>query len=187
MGQIKQVVLGGYGGQGIVLAGTLLGQAAFIDGKWVSSTNSFGAAARGGSCRAEVVISDRPIIFPYVIEADILIAMSQTAYSRFIGQVKSGEGIVIADSRLVSPAGTGDLEYVSIPATKAAVEQLGKEIVANMVILGAAVVITGVVTKDALISAVKQTIPERLRELDLKALEIGFELARRCHKTPAKG
>ena len=79
----KQVMLCGLGGQGIVLAGAILGQAAFNDGKWVSSTGSYGAAARGGACRAEVVISETPIIFPYVIAADMLIAMYQTAHDKY--------------------------------------------------------------------------------------------------------
>lgn len=178
MGPIKQAVLCGYGGQGIVLAGTILGQAAFNDGKWVSGTNSYGAAARGGSCRAEVVISDRPIIFPYVSEIDILIAMYQTAYSKYIGQVKPEEGVVIYDDGFVSPEEITGLRYVPIPATRTAIEELNSGIVANVIILGATVEITGLVTIDALRSAVAEVVPERLRELDLKAVDIGFKLGR---------
>ncbi len=176
MGQIKQAVLCGIGGQGIVLAGTMLGQAAFNDGKWVGGTNSYGAAARGGLCRAEVVISDRPIAFPHVIEADILIAMYQTAYSKNIGQVKRGEGIVIYDDKFVSPEEIAGLKCVSIPATKTAIEELNSGTVANVIILGAAVEITGVVTQDALRSAIEEIVPERLREMDLTAADIGFKL-----------
>lgn len=178
MGQIKQVVLCGFGGQGIVLAGTMLGQAAFNDGKWVSGTSSYGAAARGGACRAEVVISDRPITFPYVLEADILIAMYQTAYNRYVGEVKLEGGVVIYDEQFVSPKETEGLKYVGIPATKAAIEKLNSGILANVIILSAAVEMTGVVTKEALKSAVEELVPERLRELDLKAMEIGSELGR---------
>ena len=82
MGEIKQVILCGFGGQGIVLAGAILGHAAFNDGKWVSGTNSYGSAARGGECESEVVISDKPITFPYVLEADFLIAMREESLSR---------------------------------------------------------------------------------------------------------
>jgi 2-oxoglutarate ferredoxin oxidoreductase subunit gamma len=178
MGLIKQVILCGFGGQGIVLAGTILGQAAFNAGKWVGGTNSYGAAARGGSCSAEVVISDEPISFPYVIEADVLVAMYQTAYNKYIGQVKREGGVVIYDDGFVSPKEITGLKYVSIPATKAAIEELGREIVANIIILSAAVEVTGVVTSDALRSAVEEIIPERVRELNLKALGIGFELGR---------
>ena len=176
MGQIKQVMLCGFGGQGIVLAGTILGKAAFNDGKWVSGTNSFGAAARGGACRAEVVISDRPITYPYVIEADVLIAMYQTAYSRYIGRVKHGEGLVIYDDSFVSPEEITGLKYLPVPATSTAIEELGSELVANMIILSAAVEITGLVAKDALRSAVAEIVHERLKALDLRAVDIGFKL-----------
>ena len=176
MGQIKQTLICGYGGQGIVLAGTVLGRAAFNDGKWVSGTNSYGAASRGGACRAEVVISAQPISFPYVIEADVLIAMYQTAYDKYIGQVKDEGSIVIYDEHYVSPGKVDGLRQVPIPATRTAIEDLKSEIVANMVMLGAAVELTGLVTKDALRSAVAETVAERLRELDLKAVEAGFRL-----------
>ena len=176
MGQIKQVVLCGYGGQGIVLAGTMLGKAAFNDGKWVSSTNSFGSAARGGACRAEVVISDEPVIFPHVIEADILIAMYQTAYDKYIGQVKREAGVVIYDDSFVSPEQITGLKYLPIPATRTAIGELNQGIVANIIILSAAVEVTRVVAKEALRSAIAEIAPERLRELDLKAVDIGFKL-----------
>ena len=178
MGQIKQAVLCGYGGQGIVLAGRILGQAAFNDRKWVSGTNSFGAAARGGACRAEVVISDQPISYPYVLEADILVAMYQTAYSKYIGQVKREGGVVIYDDGFVSPEETTGLKYVPIPAIRVAIKELNSEIVANIIILSAAVEITGLVTQKALRVAVEEIVSERLRELDLKAVEIGFELGK---------
>ena len=174
---IKQVILCGFGGQGIVLAGTMLSQAAFNDGKWVSSTNSYGAAARGGACRAEVVISGKPTIFPYVIAADMLIAMYQTAYNKYIGRVKHDEGVVIYDERF-APKEMEGLKYVGIPATRAAIEELNKGIAANIIILSAAVEMTGVVTRKALKSAIEEIIPERLRQLNLKAVDIGFRLGR---------
>jgi 2-oxoglutarate ferredoxin oxidoreductase subunit gamma len=176
LSQIKQALICGYGGQGIVLAGTILGQAAFNDGKWVGGTNSYGAASRGGACRSEVVISGQPISFPYVIEVDVLIAMYQTAYDRYIGEVRREGGIVVYDDRFVAPGKVDGLKQVPVPATRTALEELKSELVANVVMLGAAVEITGLVTKDALRSAVAETVAERLRELDLKALEAGFRL-----------
>ena len=177
MAPIRQIILSGFGGQGIVMAGTILGQAAFNDGKWVSSTNSYGAAARGGACRAEVVISERPIVFPYVIAADTLVAMYQTAYDKYIGSVKPGGGVVIHDERFV-PAETKGLKYVGIPATRTAIEELNNGMAANVIILSAAVEITDVVSKRGLKSAIEEIIPERLRELNLKAMNIGFRLGR---------
>jgi 2-oxoglutarate ferredoxin oxidoreductase subunit gamma len=177
MAGTKQVILCGFGGQGIVLAGTILSQAAFNGGKWVTSTNSYGAAARGGACRAEVVISERPIIFPYVMAADMLIAMGRPAYDKYIGRVKPGEGVVIHDERF-APAQIERLKYVGIPATRAAIEEFGKGIAANVIILSAAVEMTNLVSKKHLRSAIEQIIPERLIELNLKAMNIGFRLGR---------
>ncbi len=177
MGPIKQVVLCGFGGQGIVLAGTVLSQAAFNDGKWVSSTGSYGAAARGGACRAEVVISERPIVFPYVIAADTLIAMCQTAYDKYVGRVKPGEGVVIYDERFV-PQEMKGLKYVGIPASRTAINELNNGMAANVIILSAAVEMTDVVSKKELESAIEEIIPGKFRELNLKAMNIGFRLGR---------
>ena len=174
----KQVMMCGLGGQGIVLAGAILGQAAFNDGKWVSSTGSYGAAARGGACRAEVVISERPIVFPYVIYADMLIAMYQTAHDRYIRRVKPGEGVVIYDEGFV-PAMMKGLKYVGIPASAAAIEELNNGMTANVIILSAAVEMTDLVSKNGLSSAIKEIIPERLGELNLKAMNIGCRLGRK--------
>ena len=176
MAVVKQIMLCGFGGQGIVLAGMMLGHAAFKDGKWISSTNSYGAASRGGGCRAEIVISDSPIIFPYIIEADILTAMYQTAYDRYIGRVKRGEGVVIYDDWFVSPKEIEGLRHVNISATRMAIDNLNNGIAANVIMLGAFTEITGVITKESLESVVRENVPERLEELNLKAMEIGFRL-----------
>ena len=178
MGQVKQVILCGFGGQGIVLAGTILGYAAFNDGKWVSGTNSYGAAARGGECEAEVVISDKPITFPYVLEADLLIAMYQAAYNKYVGKVKRDRGLVIHDKQLVSPAEGTTLKHIGIPATEIAARRLNSNVVANIVALGAAIEISKVVTRDAFISAIEENMPERFRELNLEAANIGFDLGK---------
>lgn len=177
MAAIKQVILCGFGGQGIVLAGIILGHAAFNDGKWVGGTNSYGAAARGGACMSQVVISDQPIVFPHVIEADILIAMYQSAYNKYIGLIKPEGATIIYDRRFVSP-GSFDkgLTYIDVPATETAIKLLNREIVANMVILGSTVKKTGIVTEQALRSAVEGDIPEGLRDLNIRAIEAGFEL-----------
>jgi 2-oxoglutarate ferredoxin oxidoreductase subunit gamma len=177
MAPIKQVILCGFGGQGIVLAGTILGQAAFSDGKWVSNTNSYGSAARGGTCRAEVVISDRPIVFPYVIAADTLIAMYQTAYDKYIQRVKPVEGVVIYDEWVI-PGEVKGVEHVGIPATETAVKELDNRTVANVIIMSAAVDMTDLVSRNALESAIREIIPEGLKQLNLKAMDIGFKLAR---------
>jgi len=177
MAHIRQVMVCGSGGQGIVLAGTILSKAAFSDGKWISSINSYGAAARGGTCRAEVVISDRPIIFPYIIAVDMLIAMYQIAYNKYIEMVKPVEGVIVHDECVI-PKEMKGLEHIEIPAIKTAVKELGNGTVANVIILSAAVNITEVVSKEALESAIRESVPEKLKQLNLKAMDIGFRLGR---------
>lgn len=176
MAEVRQVMLCGFGGQGIVLGGTLLGYAAFNDGKWVSGISSYGPAARGGECASEVVISDRPVTFPHTIEVDFLIAMYQAAYDKYVGKVKPGTGLVIYDEQFVSPKKNSPLKHIGIPATQTAEKELNSSMVANIVALAAAIEISKVVTRDAFASAMKEHVPERFRELNLKAANFGFHL-----------
>jgi len=172
----RQVRLCGFGGQGVILAGTILGYAGINDGKWVAGSNSYGAAARGGSCQADVIISDKPISFPHVVVADILIALSQKAYDVYIKDVKSEGGIVIYDEQMVSAKELSGVKQIGIPVTNIAIKELSGKQVANIVILGAAVGITRVVNRDALTSAIEKNIPEKFKVLNLKAVELGFKL-----------
>jgi len=103
MGDLKQICLCGFGGQGVILAGMILGYAAINDGKWVAGSNSYGAQARGGSARSEVVISENPITYPHVIKADILIVMSQTAYDQYIQDLAEQGALVLYDDMIVHP------------------------------------------------------------------------------------
>jgi len=171
---VKQIILCGLGGQGVVLAGTILGYAGINDGKWVAGSSSYGAQARGGYTRSEVIISDKPISFPHIIEADILIAMSQSAYDKYIENVNRGNGIVIYDEPMVSTKKINGLKQIGIPATNTAVKELNNKQVANMLILGVAVGITKIVTKGALISAIEENVPERFKALNLRAVELGL-------------
>ena len=175
--ETKQIRLCGFGGQGIVLAGRMLGRAGVAEGKSVSSNSSYGPQARGGACRSDVVISGEPIVFPQVIETDILVAMSQEAYNKYVQGVVPNRSLVIYDEN-VQPKEIENVEQISIPATKVAVEELGNEIVANVVILGAIAEITGVVSREALISSIKESAPGRFIEMNVKALDIGFNLGK---------
>lgn len=173
-----QVRLCGFGGQGVILAGTILGYAGINDGKWVAGSNSYGAAARGGSCQADVIISDKPISFPHVITADILIAMSQKAYDTYIENVERETGIVIYDEQMVSPKEISNLKQIGVPVTNTTIRELNNKLVANIVILGAAVGRTKITTRDALIAAIENNIQERFKGLNLKAVELGFKLGK---------
>jgi len=178
MAKIKQIRLCGFGGQGIVLAGTILGYAGINDGKWVASSSSYGDAARGGTCYSDVVISDRPIVYPHLIKADVLIALSQTAYNEYLKLVNPGSGIVIYDERLVSVQEIDSLKQVGVSATELAIKELGSKQVANIVMLGAAVVMTKIVSEDALISAIDKNVPARFKDLNLKAVNLGLKLGK---------
>jgi len=173
--EATQIRLCGFGGQGIILAGMILSYAGINDGKWVSGSNSYGAAARGGTCRADVVISDKPISFPYVIKPDILVAMYSSAYTKYIKDME--KGIVIYDEQF-SIEEIENINQVGIPATMVAVTELNNKQVANIVILFAMAEITGIVSHDALISALEKNIPARFKTLNLEAAELGFKLGR---------
>jgi len=169
---ITQVRLSGLGGQGVVLAGILLGQAGVRDGRWVSGANSYGAQARGTACKAEVILSDRPVDFPHVLEADVLVAMSQGAYDRFVEETKEG-GLVIYDSQLVRP-GESTPFHRSIPATEVAIREIDNRQVANIVMLGALTALTHVVSKGSMEAAVAKHVPPRFTEVNLRALKRGL-------------
>jgi 2-oxoglutarate ferredoxin oxidoreductase subunit gamma len=176
MGGLKQIRFCGFGGQGVVLAGTILGYAAIKDGKWVSGSNSYGAQARGGSARSEVVISDDPIKFPHVIESDILVALSQSAYDVYIKNIAEKDALVIYDDLTINPTHLRGVQQIAVPATNTAIHELKSKQVANMVMLGASVAITRIVNRQALISSVIENVAERFRDVNVKALEVGYNL-----------
>lgn len=176
MGDLKQIRLCGFGGQGVILAGTILGYAAIEDGKWVSGSNSYGAQARGGYARSEVVISKDPIKFPHVIQSDILIALSQSAYDKYVKDVSGQDALVIYDDQIVEYKDIKGAKQIAVPATNTAIHELNSKQVANIVILGASVAITRIVSKQALVSSITKNVEERFRELNLKAIDIGYNL-----------
>lgn len=178
MVETKQIRLCGFGGQGIILGGKILGNASVSAGKWVAGLSTYGGAARGGICQSDIIISDDSIIFPQVIQADVLIAMSQGAYNKFIDDVNQETGLVIYDKQLVSAKEVDGLRQVGIPATAAAVKELSNKQVANVILLGAAAEITNIISKDALIEAIKKGIRQRFIDLNIKAVDLGFKLAR---------
>ena len=181
MGELKQIRLSGFGGQGVVLAGTILGYAAIKDGKWVAGSSSYGAQARGGAARSDVVVSDSPIVFPHVIEADILVAMAQTAYTKYTEELAQGAWIIY-DDELVSPRSIEGATQIGIPATSTAIKELDQQQSANIVILGAMAAITGIASKEALSAAIEENVSERFKELNFKALEAGYGLGEKSRQ-----
>ena len=175
MTTLKQVRLCGFGGQGIILAGVILGHAAIRDGRWVAGSSSYGAQARGGYARSDVVISDEPITFPHVLKADILIAMSQQAYDRYIEEIAS-LAVILFEQQLVTTRMLSGITQIGIPATLRAIEELDQKQAANMVMLGAAVRATGIVTREALLSAIKSEVSEKFLEPNIESAKVGFSL-----------
>ncbi|MEM1589209.1 MAG: 2-oxoacid:acceptor oxidoreductase family protein [Candidatus Bathyarchaeia archaeon] len=171
-----EIIIGGFGGQGSVLAGVVLGRAAAYDGKKVAQSRSYGAEARGGAARSEVVIADEEIDYPLVIAADYLIAMSQPAFERYIAKVKQS-GLVIVEEDLVKAERhpLESLKLVKVPATKIASSEFGRPMVANMVMLGALVALTNIVTMESLIKSIKISVSRETEEVNIAALKKGQE------------
>ena len=181
MREIKQIRLSGFGGQGIVLAGILLGEAGGIDGKYVSGSNSYGAQARGSNCQSEVIFSDQPIDFPHLTTADIFIPMSQGAYNMFCEDVRQESGLILFDQyQVVSKEGL-NLMQIGVPATEYALIKVDNKQVANIILLGALLEVTKIVSLKAAQKAIHIHVSERFQSLNLKALRIGIELGRQLH------
>lgn len=168
----KEIRFAGFGGQGVGLAGYILGKAlALYDGFETVMTQAYGPEARGGSSSANVVVSDRPIAYPFVQHPDILVALSQEAYTKYFPTTKS-DALILIDEDLVSPRSGGEVYFV--PATRLA-EEMERRIVANMVMLGFFTGVTGLVTRNAVEEAIKTTVKAKTVPLNLKAFVKGYE------------
>ena len=179
-GNTTEIRFGGVGGQGIALAGTLLGKAAAIyEGREAVFTQTHGPEARGGASRADLIIGDEPVDYPFVINPDILCVLFQEAYERFRPQLKP-DGLLIIEADLVTPH-ADDAKAVRLPATRIA-KDLGSKLATNIVLLGYLVGATGVVGRKAMEETVRAWIPPQHLDLDLRALDAGFELAGRDGK-----
>jgi len=173
--QLTEIRIAGFGGQGVILSAMVLGKAASIyHNGFATMTQSFGPEARGGACSAQLILSDSPILYPYVTQPDILVVMSQEAYTRFVPELKHG-GILIVEQDLVRVDGLQrDTQVYSVPATRIA-EELGKRMVLNSVMVGFFAAVTQLLDPEAVRKAVADSVPASFCELNLKAFEKGFE------------
>lgn len=171
-----EVRIAGFGGQGVVLAGISLGKAAMLDGYQAVQTQSYGAEARGGAARSEIVIAGEPIIYPEVTAPDLMVALSQVALTRYLPDLPD-DATLIVDTELVSQVPEREGPVLGQSFTEVAGSDLGRPIVANMVMLGYLVGVTGVVTRASLQQAVREGVPRGTEELNLRAMERGAELA----------
>jgi 2-oxoglutarate ferredoxin oxidoreductase subunit gamma len=173
--RLTEIRIGGFGGQGVILSAMVIGKAAAIhEGGYATLTQSFGPEARGGAAGAQVILSDEPVLYPYVTRPDILVVMSQEAYTKFTPDLKEN-GILIVEEDLVRISGirAGERVY-GVPATRIA-EELGKRMVLNIVMMGFFAAVTKVLSPDSLRKAVADSVPPATRELNLRAFDRGFE------------
>jgi 2-oxoglutarate ferredoxin oxidoreductase subunit gamma len=171
-----EIRLSGSGGQGLLLAGIILAEAAIIDGKNAVQTQSYGPEARGGASKSEVLISNEVIDFPKVRNCDVLLSLTQKSYEQYNHGIKE-DGILILDSSVVVDTDVKN-RVISIPIVETAVHVLGKPMVTNIVAIGAVVEITKIVSHEALETAVLKRVPKGTEELNRRALSLGYEIAK---------
>ena len=178
----KEIMFAGFGGQGVITAGYITGQAAAIyDDKESTLTRVYGPEARGSACYSGVVVDEEEIDYPYLLSPEIMVIMSQEAYEKFLSQLLD-EGILIIDSSIVKPDKRAEkYNLYRVPATQIA-EEMGARVVANVVMLGFVGRIWGGVSIKGLRESVKATVPKRHLDLNLRAFERGVELAEKALK-----
>lgn len=174
---VNEILIAGFGGQGILFAGKLLAYFGLIDGREVSWLPSYGPAMRGGTCNCSVCINDESIGSPLILEPDTLIVMNTPSYDKFIGTVKPG-GAAFIDSTLVSPGEKprGDILCCSIPATHLAAENEMKGM-ANIIMLGKFLQVTKITEMETVKKAMEKVVPpnkKHLIDINIKAIEIGM-------------
>jgi 2-oxoglutarate ferredoxin oxidoreductase subunit gamma len=172
-----EIRLSGSGGQGIIMAAIVLAEAAGVyDEKHVCQSQSYGPEARGGTSKAEVVISNQTIDYPKAIKPDLLLTMNQEACNTYFPDLKA-DGLLVVDSTLVHQIPTN--RVAAIPFTRIARKEIGKEMVANMVALGAVGVLSQIISLKNLEQALMARVPEGTKEINRKALYAGIEAAKR--------
>ena len=172
---ITQVLTSGFGGQGVVLAGMVLGQAAVLDGLYAAQAASYGAEARGSACKCGIILSDQPIAYPHVTDVDWLLALSQDGYDKFRSEV-ADSGRIIFDQDLVTPDPNDPHPLTPVPATSTAMEHFNHRLSANMIFLGAAVGIGNFVSRQSLENAMQKSVPKQHHDVNMKAINLGFQL-----------
>lgn len=177
----REVRIAGFGGQGVILAGVILAEAAGVyEDKEVVQTQSYGPEARGGAARAEVIISDERITYIKAVSPDILLALSQPALDRYLSDIDRSRALVLVDRTIVNSWPSDVSQFYAIPATRLAEEILGKRIVANIVMLGAMAALSDIVALSSLQKALIAQLPPSVQELNLRALELGFQEGQRA-------
>jgi 2-oxoglutarate ferredoxin oxidoreductase subunit gamma len=170
----RELRIAGFGGQGVVLAGNIVGQAAAVyDKKFAAFTQNYGPEARGGSCTAEVVASEEPIGYPYLTDPLAVVILSQDAYNKY-GKGLSSNTQLIIDPDLVKPDPKENHSYLTIPANRMA-RDMGRVVVANIVLLGFLAAVNDFASVDALRKSVLASVPKGTGEFNMKAFDLGYK------------
>jgi 2-oxoglutarate ferredoxin oxidoreductase subunit gamma len=179
---LTEIRITGFGGQGVIRFGYLLGKAVSIyDGKQATMTQSFGPEARGSACSSQVVISDDRVLYPYVTTPHMVVVMSQEGYAKHANNI-TGDGTLIIDEDLVKPdQPKKGIKFFAIPATRLA-EEMGAKIAANIVMFGFFTAITNLTMEESARKAIQASFSERLIELNLKAFDKGFQYGKNLLK-----
>lgn len=176
MNKHVEIRICGLGGQGVVLAGQLLGRAAVYDGLNVVQTQNYGAEARGSAAKSEIIISDAKIGFPLIRRCDVLVAMSQKSLDMYAKDLKE-DGTLIIDEDLIEHVPEGlKARVFKFAATKTAESRFKSKLYANVVMLGAVAKITGLVSSASVENAISEALPEKVRAVNVEAFRKGFEL-----------
>ena len=184
-GFYEEIIIAGFGGQGIILAGRLLAQTAMKAGKEVTYMPSYGAEVRGGTANCMVIIADEPIASPLVDKPDSLIVMNKASLNKFAPRLKTG-GLLVMNSSLIDtkPQLDDSIEIIAVPADEIAVE-LGNKKAANMVAIGAYLQKRGSLSPEAAAACLAETIAKRHHKtlpVNTEALHRGAEFAANCNK-----
>jgi 2-oxoglutarate ferredoxin oxidoreductase subunit gamma len=172
----SRLVFSGSGGQGVITAAIILAKAAVIfEGKNATQSQSYGAAARGGATRSDVLISDSDIYFPKVVQPNILVSLTQESYNTFSGIIRPG-GLLLVDSKFVSIENKVDAKHISLPMYETVMEKIGKPIVFNICMLGALLGATRLVRGESILKVLQTTIPKDFMEMNKTALELGISM-----------
>ena len=172
---LNQIRVAGFGGQGVIMAGMIIGRACSLyDRKEASLSQSFGPEARGSACSAQVILSDDKILYPYVTRADVLIAMSQEAFEKFTGNIDPVATVLVEDELVRAHDLPSEIKVHGIPSTRLA-EEIGRRLVSNIVMVGFFTAVTGLISGDAARRAVKDLVPKGTEDLNLIAFDRGHE------------
>ena len=176
MSQRHRLVLSGSGGQGVITAAIILAEAAVLHEKRNAvQTQVYGAAARGGATRSDVIISDELINYPKVNQPNILVCLTQEAYAKYAAIIRPG-GVLITDSRFVTTRRKVDAVQNELPMYESVMDQIGKPIVLNICVMGAVIGLTGVVGLGSVEKVLEQRLPPAFLDMNRQALQLGFEL-----------